>query len=112
MQKDDIYYQFVSNVTNFGKISIFDLKGKEIEIITIDIFCKREPVYKKIKTKLTTKFLYKHLNVVEGSMKIYNVDNLKVVKISVDRFFTQGSRFDRDIHGAQLANLISELMVE
>ena len=81
-------------------------------IITIDIFCKREPVYKKIKTKLTTKFLYKHLNVVEGSIKIYHVDNLKVVKISVDRFFTQGSRFDRDIHGAQLANLISELMVE
>ena len=31
-------------------------------------------------------------------MKIYHVDNLKVVKISVDRFFTQGSRFDRDIH--------------
>ena len=43
-------------------------------IITIDIFCKREPVYKKIKTKLTTNFLYKHLNVVEGSMKIYHIE--------------------------------------
>ena len=48
----------------------------------------------------------------EGSIKIHLIDNLKVVKVSVDRLFIQGSRFDRDIHGAQLANLISELMIE
>ena len=81
-------------------------------IITIDIFCKREEVYKKIETSLTKKFLSKYLNVKEGSIKIYLIDNLKVVKVSLDRLFIQGSRFDRDIHGAQLANLISELMIE
>ena len=81
-------------------------------IITIDIFCKREEVYKKVETSLTRNFLSKYLNVGEGSIKIYLVDNLKVVKVSVDRFFIQGSRFDRDIHGAQLANLISELKIE
>lgn len=81
-------------------------------IITIDIFCKREHVYRKIKASLNKKFLSKYLNVKEGSIKIYLIDNLKVLKVSVDRLFIQGSRFDRDIHGAQLANLISELMIE
>ena len=81
-------------------------------IITIDIFCKREDVYRKIEVSLNKKFLSKYLNVKEGSIKIYLIDNLKVLKVSVDRLFIQGSRFDRDIHGAQLANLISELMIE
>ena len=81
-------------------------------IITIDIFCKRGEIYRKIETSLNKKFLSKYLNVKEGSIKIYLIDNLKVVKVSIDRLFIQGSRFDRDIHGAQLANLISELMIE
>ena len=81
-------------------------------IITIDIFCKREEIYQKISKNLTEKFLCKYLNVEERSIQLFLVDNLRVVKISVDRFFIQGSRFDRDIHGAQLANLISELMIE
>ena len=81
-------------------------------IITIDIFCKQEDVYRKIEASLNKKFLSKYLNVKERSIKIYLIDNLKVLKVSVDRLFIQGSRFDRDIHGAQLANLISELMIE
>ena len=81
-------------------------------IITIDIFCNREEIYRKIEASLNKKFLSKYLNVKEGSIKIYLIDNLKVLKVSVDRLFIQGSRFDRDIHGAQLANLISELMIE
>ncbi|MFL2793501.1 MAG: hypothetical protein ACJZ8S_04345 [Paracoccaceae bacterium] len=43
---------------------------------------------------------------------LFFVDNLRVVKKSIDRIFIKGSRFDRDMHGAQLANLISELMIE
>ena len=81
-------------------------------IITIDIFCKLEEIYRKIEASLNKKFLSKYLNLKEGSIKIYLIDNLKVVKVSVDRLFIQGSRFDRDIHGAQLANLISELTIE
>ncbi|RCL74026.1 MAG: DUF4387 family protein [Alphaproteobacteria bacterium] len=45
-------------------------------------------------------------------MQLFFVDKLRVVKISINRIFIRGSRFDRDMHGAQLANLISELMVE
>ena len=81
-------------------------------VITIDIFCKREEIYRKIEASINKKFLSQYLNVKEGSIKIYLIDNLKVVKVSIDREFIQGSRFDRDIHGAQLANLISELMIE
>ena len=81
-------------------------------IITIDIFCKREDIYQKITKKLTEKFLCDYLNIEEKSIQLFLVDKLRVVKISIDRIFIQGSRFDRDIHGAQLANLISELMIE
>ena len=81
-------------------------------IITVDIFCKKEEIYQKIKKNLTEKFLCDYLNIEERSIQLFFVDNLRVVKISIDRIFIQGSRFDRDMHGAQLANLISELMIE
>ena len=81
-------------------------------IITVDIFCKREEIYQKITKNLTKKFLCDYLNIEERSIQLFFVDNLRVVKISIDRIFIQGSRFDRDMHGAQLANLISELMIE
>ena len=81
-------------------------------IITIDIFCKKEESYQKISKNLTEKFLCHYLNIEERSIQLFFVDNLRVVKISIDRTFIQGSRFDRDMHGAQLANLISELMIE
>ena len=81
-------------------------------IITVDIFCKRQEIYQKITKNLTKKFLCDYLNIEERSIQLFFVDNLRVVKISIDRIFIQGSRFDRDMHGAQLANLISELMIE
>lgn len=81
-------------------------------IITVDIFCKREEIYQKITKNLTEKFLCDYLNIEERSIQLFFVDNLRVVKISIDRIFIQGSKFDRDMHGAQLANLISELMIE
>ena len=48
----------------------------------------------------------------ERSIQLFLVDNLSVVKISVERFFIKGSKFDRDIYGAQLANISSWLMIE
>ena len=81
-------------------------------IITVDIFCKREEIYQKITKNLNEKFMCDYLNIEERSIQLFFVDNLRVVKISIDRIFIQGSRFDRDMHGAQLANLISELMIE
>ena len=81
-------------------------------IITVDIFCKTEEIYQKITKIITEKFLCDYLNIEERSIQLFFVDNLRVVKISIDRIFIQGSKFDRDMHGAQLANLISELMIE
>ena len=77
--------------------------------ITIDFFFDKEDDYKKVKRTLTLSFLSEYLNLPRKYIKRFELDYLKVIKISIRRPITQGSIFDRDLHGAQLAILFSEL---
>ena len=79
--------------------------------ITIDIFFDKSDDYGKVRKKLNLVFLSKYLNLPLNSIKRFELDSLKVIKISIQRPVTQGSIFDRDLHGAQLANLFSELEI-
>ena len=45
----------------------------------------------------------------EQHLKRFEIDDLNVVKFSFPRKIIQGDVFDRDMHGAQLAVLLSEL---
>ena len=42
-------------------------------------------------------------------LKRFEIDKLNVIKFSFPRNITQGHIFDRDMHGAQLAILLSEM---
>ena len=43
------------------------------------------------------------------ALKRFDIEDLNVIKISLPRPTVQGSRFDRDMHGAQWAVLLSEM---
>ena len=79
--------------------------------ITIDIFFDKSDDYRKVKKKLNLVFLSEYLNLPLNSIKRFELDSLQVIKISIQRPVIQGSPFDRDLHGAQLANLFSDLEI-
>ena len=67
--------------------------------ITVDIFCGDSMVLQL--TKVPAK-----------ALKRFELEDLKVVKFSFHRQEVQGSRGDRDMHGAQIANLFLELDIK
>ena len=77
--------------------------------ITIDIFCGNKTTYKEVCHKLTNSEITNLLMINGQHLKRYEIDDLNVVKFSFPRKIIQGDVFDRDMHGAQLAVLLSEM---
>ena len=77
--------------------------------ITIDIFCGNKTIYKEVCHKLTNSEITNLLMISEQHLKRFEIDDLNVVKFSFPRKIIQGDVFDRDMHGAQLAVLLSEM---
>ena len=77
--------------------------------ITIDIFCGNKTIYKEVCNKLTNSEIMNLLMINEQHLKRFEIDDLNVVKFSFPRKIIQGDVFDRDMHGAQLAVLLSEM---
>ena len=80
--------------------------------LTIDIFCGDRAVYQNIDQKLSTSTVAKLLQQPEEDLKRFSMPNLNVIKFSLPRPHIQGSRLDRDMHGAQWAILLEELEME
>ena len=77
--------------------------------ITVDIFCGDKEVYKDVSNKLKNSKISSLLMISERNLKRFEIDNLNVIKFSFPRKTIQGNIFDRDMHSAQLAVLLSEL---
>ena len=77
--------------------------------ITIDIFCGSEEVYKDVCLNLNNSKIANLLMINIKDLKRFEIKKLNVVKFSFPRNITQGHIHDRDMHGAQLAVLLSEM---
>ena len=77
--------------------------------ITIDIFCGSKDIYKDICNSLDNTQITKLFNISGQTLKRFEIENLNVIKFSFPRKIVQGHILDRDMHGAQLAVLLSEL---
>ena len=77
--------------------------------ITIDIFCGNKKIYKEVCNKLINSEIINLLMISEQQLKRFEIDDLNVIKFSFPRKIIQGDIFDRDMHGAQLAVLLSEM---
>ena len=76
--------------------------------LTIDVFCGSEAVYLKMISTLTLSKVADIYQVPQDTLKRYELPTLNVIKFSFPRSTVQGSRFDRDMHGAQMSVLLSE----
>jgi len=77
--------------------------------ITIDIFCGSEEVFKDVCLNLKNSKIANLLMINIRDLKRFEIEKLNVVKFSFPRNITQGHILDRDMHGAQLAVLLSEM---
>ena len=77
--------------------------------VTIDIFCGDKKVYKEVCNKLKNSKISNSFMINNQELNRFEIDNLNVIKFSFPRKIIQGDIFDRDMHGAQLAILLSEM---
>ena len=77
--------------------------------VTVDIFCGEAARFEEIRHRLHTETVCARLQADPATVKRFDIESLAVIKFSVIRPAVQGSRFDRDMHGAQLAVLFAEM---
>ena len=75
--------------------------------VTVDVFCGSAQAFERVAPALDTDRVAALFGVAE--LRRFDIPALHVVKFSFARPVVQGSRFDRDMHGAQFATLLEEL---
>lgn len=76
--------------------------------VTVDVFCGSPEVYAKVVPALATAEVAALYRVEPQHLKRFDIEDLSVIKFSLPRPVVQGSRDDRDMHGAQWAVLLEE----
>ena len=79
--------------------------------LTIDIFCGTPEAYAQIVEGLSTQRVAALFKTNVDDLKRFDIADLNVVKFSMPRPTIQGSRDDRDMHGAGWAPLVAELEI-
>lgn len=77
--------------------------------LTIDIFCGDPETFARIAAALDSPRVAQLYGTPLQLLKRFDIAELSVIKFSLPRPVVQGSREDRDMHGAQWAALLEEL---
>ena len=77
--------------------------------ITIDIFCGSKVIFDEVRVKLDNVRITNLFQINRQTLKRFEIESLNVIKFSFPRQIIQGDILDRDMHGAQLAVLLSEI---
>ncbi|KMW58733.1 hypothetical protein AIOL_003712 [Candidatus Rhodobacter oscarellae] len=79
--------------------------------LTIDIFCGSAQAFARVRDGVSTDRVAGLFQTEASELKRFDIPSLNVVKFSLPRPQVQGTRADRDMHGASYAALIAELEV-
>lgn len=77
--------------------------------VTLDVFCGTPEAYAAVLPKLHTAQVAALFGTPLQLVKRFDIPSLHVIKFSIPRPVVQGSRDDRDMHGAQWACLLEEM---
>ena len=80
--------------------------------VTIDVFCGSKEAFEDVSAKLSTEQVAALYRAPVEAIKRFDIADLNVVKFSLPRPVVQGSREDRDMHGAGWAVLLEEAALE
>jgi hypothetical protein len=79
--------------------------------LTIDIFCRNSDDFHRVSQGLSTEQVAALFKVAPEGLKRFDIEDLNVVKFSLPRPEIQGTRHDRDMHGASWAVLLEAVEV-
>ena len=80
--------------------------------LTIDIFCGSAEVFQRVRKGLKDDAVARLYGVDLQLLKRFDIADLNVVKISFPRPQVQGTRADRDMHGAGWGCLLEEMQID
>ena len=81
-------------------------------MVTVDVFCGTDAAFQRVNAALSTTAVGRLYRVDPERVGRYELPEIRVVKFSFPRPVPQGSRGDRDMHGAQWAVLLAEAEFE
>ncbi|MBL9057081.1 MAG: DUF4387 family protein [Rhodobacteraceae bacterium] len=79
--------------------------------LTVDVFCDDAATYERVRAGLQDAAVARLFGVDLQLLKRFDIPSLNVVKFSVPRPVVQGTRADRDMHGAGWACLLEEMEI-
>ena len=80
--------------------------------LTIDVFCGNRAAFERISRGLDTAAVADLFQANTADLKRFDIEDLHVVKFSLPRPAIQGTRADRDMHGAAWSVLLEELEID
>lgn len=80
--------------------------------LTIDIFCGTPQAFETVSSNLSTEKVAALYRTSLEDIKRFDIADLMVVKFSLPRPLVQGSREDRDMHGAGWGVLLEEAALD
>lgn len=79
--------------------------------LTLDIFCGDADTFARVRASLQDDVVSRLYGVDRQLLKRFEIPSLNVVKFSLPRPVVQGTRYDRDMHGAGWGCLLEELEI-
>ena len=79
--------------------------------VTVDLFFKDKDSFFYACKNISNEEVSNILKIKSNHLKRFDIENLKVIKFSFPRTNIQGSRLDRDMHGASFAVLFEKLSI-
>lgn len=79
--------------------------------LTVDVFCDDADTFARVCDGLKNAEVAQLFGVEPQLLKRFDIPSLNVVKFSVPRPVVQGTRADRDMHGAGWACLLEEMQI-
>jgi len=77
--------------------------------LTVDVFCGSRAAFERVSAALATAAVARLFHTPPETLKRFDLTDLAVIKFSFPRPEVQGSRADRDMHGAAAAVLLAGL---
>lgn len=79
--------------------------------ITVDAFFGTREAYERVRLALPADAVAAAFKAPPGTVRRFELPELMVLKFSLGRAVPQGGRLDRDMHGAQHAEVLAELEI-
>ena len=80
--------------------------------LTVDVFCDDAATFERVRAGLQDAAVARLFGVELQLLKRFDIPSLNVIKFSVPRPLVQGTRADRDMHGAGWGCLLEEMQID